>query len=63
VLQVAPGWASFTAENMRAVIDTTNPLRPGSARLTVWRGGDDTPQVTLIDPARIRLTVPTFSPQ
>jgi hypothetical protein len=58
VLQVAPGWASVTSENLRAVIDTANPQAPGSARLTVWRNGADAPQVVTVDPARIRLTVP-----
>jgi N-acyl-D-aspartate/D-glutamate deacylase len=58
VLQVAPGWASFTSENMRAVIDTANPLTPGSARLAVWLGNAEAPHVSVVDPARIRVTVP-----
>ena len=58
VLQVAPGWASFTSENMRAVIDTANPLTPGSARLTVWLGDAEDPHVSMVDPAKIRVTVP-----
>ena len=58
VLQVAPGWASFTSENMRAVIDAANPLSPGSARLTVWLSNAEAPHVTKVDPATIRVTVP-----
>ena len=58
VLQVAPGWASFTSENMRAVIDAANPMTPGSARLSVWRGNVEMPDVTMIAPAKIRVTVP-----
>ena len=58
VLQTAPGWASFTTENMRAVIDTANPLTPGSARLTVWLGNAETPQTISVDAAAIRITVP-----
>ena len=58
VLQVAPGWASFTSENMRAVIDATNPLSPGSARLIVWLSNAEAPHVTKVDPATIRVTVP-----
>lgn len=58
VLQTAPGWASFTAENMRAVIDTANPLTRGSARLTVWLGNAETPEIMTVDAAAIRMTVP-----
>jgi hypothetical protein len=58
VLQTAPGWASFTAENLRAVIDTANPLTPGSARLTVWLANAETPEVITVDTAAIRITVP-----
>jgi N-acyl-D-amino-acid deacylase len=58
VLQVAPGWASFTSENMRAVIDSANPLIPGSARLTVWLGSAEAPDVSMVDPATVRVTVP-----
>lgn len=58
VLQVAPGWASFTSENMRAVIDTANPLTPGSARLIVRRGNREAPQVVMVEPAKVRITVP-----
>ena len=58
VLQTAPGWASFTAENLRAVIDTANPLTPGSARLTVWLANAETPEVITVDAAAIRITVP-----
>lgn len=58
VLQVAPGWASFTSENMRAVIDTANPLAPGSARLTVWLGNAEAPHVRMVDSAKIRVTGP-----
>jgi hypothetical protein len=58
VLQVVPGWASFTSENMRAVIDTANPLTPGSARLSVWLGNAEAPHVSVVDPAKIRVTVP-----
>jgi N-acyl-D-amino-acid deacylase len=57
-LQVAPGWASFTSENLRGVIDTTNPLNPGSARVIVWRGNGEEPQVLMADRAAIRITVP-----
>jgi N-acyl-D-aspartate/D-glutamate deacylase len=58
VLQVAPGWASFTSENMRAVIDTANPLTPGSGRLTMWLGNAEAPHVSRVDLAKIRVTVP-----
>lgn len=58
VLQVAHGWASFTAQNMRAVIDTANPLTPGSARLMVWLGNAETPEISTVDAAAIRITVP-----
>jgi N-acyl-D-amino-acid deacylase len=58
VLQVAPGWASFTSENMRAVIDSANPLSSGSARLTVWVRNAEAPHVSMVDPAKIRVTVP-----
>jgi N-acyl-D-amino-acid deacylase len=58
VLQVMPGWASFTSENMRAVIDSASPLSPGSARLTVWLGNAEAPQVSIVDPAKIRVIVP-----
>ena len=57
VLQAAPGWASFTSENLRAVIDTANPLNPGSARVSVWRGGDEVPRVYIVEPSSIRVTV------
>jgi hypothetical protein len=58
VLQVATGWASFTSDNMRAVIDSANPLTPESARLTVWLGNAEPTQVSIVDPAKIRVTVP-----
>jgi len=58
VLQVAPGWASFTSENMRAVIDIANPLSSGSARLTVWVGNAEVPHVSMVDTAKIRVIVP-----
>lgn len=58
VLQVAPGWASFTSENVRAVIDTTNPLNPGSARISVWRGNEETPRVSVVEPSSVRVIVP-----
>lgn len=58
VLQVAPGWASFTAENMHAVIDAANPLTPGSARLNVWLRNAEAPHVSAVDPAKVRVTLP-----
>jgi hypothetical protein len=58
VLQVAPGWASFTSENLRAVIDTVNPIAQGTARVTVWRGDAEVPQVFTVDAASVRLTGP-----
>jgi N-acyl-D-aspartate/D-glutamate deacylase len=58
VLQVAPGWASFTSGNLRAVIDTANPLAQGAARVTVWRDGAEEPQVFTVDSASIRITGP-----
>jgi N-acyl-D-aspartate/D-glutamate deacylase len=58
VLQVAPGWASFTSENVRAVIDIANPIAQGTARVIFWRDGADEPQVVTVDAAGVRLSGP-----